>query len=172
MNDQSRPRSYSKMFGWALLPLILIATAGVWFGTERSVLRLPKAVAAEMPQDEFEQRVRTYLLEHPEVIADAINRLQERQAQQDTAQVTAELKAHTDEVFQDPDSPVGGNPKGDVTLVEFFDYNCPYCRQMAPVMTQAEADDPRLRIVYKEFPFLCTGSEAEDKTDLEYNKHD
>ncbi len=46
------------MFGWALLPLILIATAGVWFGTERSVLRLPKAVAAEMPQDEFEQTPR------------------------------------------------------------------------------------------------------------------
>src|SRR5260370_40700736 len=104
MNDQSRPRSYSKMFGWALLPLILIATAGVWFGTERSVLRLPKAVAAEMPQDEFEQRVRTYLLQHPEVIADAINRLQERQAPQGTAQGTAEGKAPNDEEVREPDS--------------------------------------------------------------------
>jgi len=170
MNDQSGPRSYSKIFGWALLPLILIATAGVWFGTERSVLRLPKAVAAEMSQDEFEQRVRTYLLEHPEVIADAINRLQERQAQQDTAQVTAELKAHADEVFRDPDSPVGGNPEGDVTLVEFFDYNCPYCRQMAPVMAQAEADDPRLRIVYKEFPILGPGSVVAAKAALAANK--
>src|SRR5258706_16187293 len=100
MNDQSGPRSYSKIFGWALLPLILIATAGVWFGTERSVLRLPKAVAAEMSQDEFEQRVRNYLLEHPEAIADAINRLQERQGREGTAQVTAELKAHADEVFR------------------------------------------------------------------------
>jgi protein-disulfide isomerase len=170
MNDQSRPRSYSKIFAWALLPLILIATAGVWFGTERSILRLPKAVAAEMPHDEFEQRVRTYLLEHPEVIADAINRLQERQAQQDTAQVTAELKAHADEVFRDPDSPVGGNPDGDVTLVEFFDYNCPYCRQMAPVMTQAETDDPQLRIVYKEFPILGPGSVVAAKAALAANK--
>jgi protein-disulfide isomerase len=170
MNDQSRPRSYSKIFAWALLPLILIATAGVWFGTERSILRLPKAVAAEMPHDEFEQRVRTYLLEHPEVIADAINRLQERQAQQDTAQVTAELKAHADEVFRDPDSPVGGNPDGDVTLVEFFDYNCPYCRQMAPVMTQAETDDPQLRIVYKEFPILGPGSVLAAKAALAANK--
>ncbi len=170
MNDQSRPRSYSKIFGWALLPLILIATADVWFSTERSVLRLPKAVGAEMPQDEFEQRVRTYLLEHPEVIADAINRLQERQAQQDTAQVTAELKAHADEVFRDPDSPVGGNPEGDVTLVEFFDYNCPYCRQMAPVMTQAETDDPQLRIVYKEFPILGPGSVVAAKAALAANK--
>jgi len=170
MNDQNRPRSYSKIFSWALLPLILIATAGVWFATERGVLRVPQAVAAEMPQDEFEQRVRTYLLEHPEVIADAINRLQERQAQQDTAQVTAELKAHADEVFRDPDSPVGGNPEGDVTLVEFFDYNCPYCRQMAPVMAQAEADDPRLRIVYKEFPILGPGSVVAAKAALAANK--
>ena len=123
-----------------------------------------------MPQDEFEQRVRTYLLEHPEVIADAINRLQERQAQQDTAQVTAELKAHADEVFRDPDSPVGGNPDGDVTLVEFFDYNCPYCRQMAPVMTQAETDDPQLRIVYKEFPILGPGSVVAAKAALAANK--
>src|SRR5258707_5528556 len=92
MNDQNRPRSYSKIFSWALLPLILIATAGVWFATERGVLRVPQAVAAEMPQDEFEQRVRTYLLEHPEVIADAINRLQERQAQPDTPAVTAGLQ--------------------------------------------------------------------------------
>ncbi len=133
MNDQNRPRSYSKIFSWALLPLILIATAGVWFATERGVLRVPQAVAAEMPQDEFEQRVRTYLLEHP-------------------------------------DSPVGGNPEGDVTLVEFFDYNCPYCRQMAPVMAQAEADDPRLRIVYKEFPILGPGSVVAAKAALAANK--
>src|SRR5260221_7661083 len=170
MNDQNRPRSYSKIFSWALLPLILIATAGVWFAAERGALRVPQAVAAEMPQDEFEQRVRTYLLEHPEVIADAINRLQERQAQQDTAQVTAEVKAHADEGFRDPDSPVGGNPKGDVTLVEFFDYNCPYCRQMAPVITQAQADDPHLGIVYKEFPILGPGSVVAAKAALAANK--
>src|SRR5258708_36628443 len=125
MNDQNRPRSYSKIFSWALLPLILIATAGVWFATERGVLRVPQAVAAEMPQDEFEQRVRTYLLEHPAVIADAINRLQERQAQQDNAQTTAEVEAQTDEVVRGSGSPVGGNPEVGVPPGEFFDYNCP-----------------------------------------------
>src|SRR5258708_36670811 len=101
MNDQNRPRSYSKIFSWALLPLILIATAGAWFASERGVLRVPQAVAAEMPQDEFEQRLRTYLLEHPEVIADAINRLQERQAQRDTAQGAADVKANSRERMRD-----------------------------------------------------------------------
>jgi protein-disulfide isomerase len=53
---------------------------------------------------------------------------------------------------------VTGNPDGDVTLVEFFDYNCPYCRRVAPVVAEAEAADPQLRIVYKEFPILGPGS--------------
>jgi len=51
-----------------------------------------------------------------------------------------------------------GDPDGDVTIVEFFDYNCPYCRQMTPIMAEAEASDPGLRIVYKEFPILGPGS--------------
>src|SRR3546814_10830321 len=55
-------------------------------------------------------------------------------------------------------SPVTGNPDGDVSLVEFFDYNCPYCRRVAPVVADAEAADPQLRIVYKEFPILGPGS--------------
>ena len=64
------------------------------------------------------------------------------------------LSSHSNEVFRDADSPVGGNPDGDVTLVEFYDYNCPYCRQMSGVIAQAEAADPKLRLVYKEWPIL------------------
>jgi protein-disulfide isomerase len=64
------------------------------------------------------------------------------------------LSAHSDEVFHDADSPVGGNPNGDVTLVEFYDYNCPYCRQMSAVIAQAETADPQLRLLYKEWPIL------------------
>jgi protein-disulfide isomerase len=64
------------------------------------------------------------------------------------------LLSHGDEVFRDADSPVGGNPDGNVTLVEFYDYNCPYCRQMSGVIAQAEAADPQLRVVYKEWPIL------------------
>jgi protein-disulfide isomerase len=66
----------------------------------------------------------------------------------------AVLSSHSDEVLRDVDSPVGGNPDGDVTLVEFYDYNCPYCRQMSGVIAEAEAADPQLRTVYKEWPIL------------------
>jgi protein-disulfide isomerase len=68
------------------------------------------------------------------------------------------LASHGEDIFRDPDSPAGGNPEGDVTLVEFFDYNCPYCRQTAPLIAQIEAADPRLRVVYKQFPILGPGS--------------
>ncbi len=168
MNDQRGSRNYSKIFSWMLVPLILVAVAGIGLAAERRVLHQPKAAntVADMPQDEFERRVRTYLLEHPEVITEAISRLEARQAELDAAQVKTLLKEHTDEIFRDPDSPVGGNPAGDVTLVEFFDYNCPYCRQMAPLMTQAEAEDPQLRIVYKEFPILGPNSVVAAKAAL------
>jgi protein-disulfide isomerase len=66
--------------------------------------------------------------------------------------------AHSEDLLRDADSPVGGNSDGDVTLVEFFDYNCPYCRQMLPTIAAAEAADPLLRVVYKEWPILGTSS--------------
>jgi len=128
------------------------------------------AVAADTSQDEFEQRVRNYLLAHPEVISDALNRLEAKQGEQDAAAAQAALKAHAAEVFQHPNSPVGGNPNGNVTVVEFFDYNCPYCKMMAPLMAQAETADPQLRIVYKEFPILGPGSVFAAKAALAANK--
>jgi protein-disulfide isomerase len=82
------------------------------------------------------------------------------------------LASHGEQVFRDPDSPVGGNPEGGVTLVEFFDYNCPYCRQMSAVIAEAEAADPGLRIVYKEWPVLGAGSEFAAKAALAASRQD
>lgn len=167
MADRSLVR---RMMARAVLPALVLGIAGVWFAKTPDLYFGTAAVAAEMSQDEFEQRVRNYLLEHPEVIGDALSRLQAKQGEQDAAAAKDVLKAHATEVFQDPDSPVGGNPNGDVTLVEFFDYNCPYCRTMAPLMTQAEAADPKLRIVYKEFPILGPTSVFAAKAALAANK--
>ena len=89
---------------------------------------------------------------------EAVKRYQERKRAAEEGEAKSVLKARANEVFRDPDSPVGGNAKGDVTLVEFFDYNCPYCRRVGPLMIQAEAADAKLRIVYKEFPILGPNS--------------
>lgn len=106
----------------------------------------------------FEAQVEAYLLRNPEVIVSAVQRLEERQAAKERDDAKAVLVQKRNEIFEDPASPVGGNPSGDVTLVEFFDYNCPYCRRAAPVLADAEKADPGLRIVYKEFPILGPGS--------------
>jgi len=116
------------------------------------------SVAADMPQEQFEQRVRDYLMAHPEVIMQSVSQLEARQRANEETEVQAILKSRSEEILRDPASPVSGNANGDITLVEFFDYNCPYCRQMAPVMTKAEETDPKLRLVYKEFPILGPNS--------------
>src|SRR5262249_47860707 len=116
------------------------------------------------------RRVRGYVVENAEVIAEAISRLESQQGAQDPAEVQAVLKSRADEVFRDPDSPVGGNPDGDVTLVEFFDYNCPYCRQVAPLLLEAVAADPRLRGGFKEFPILGPNSAFAAKAALAAHK--
>ncbi|UVK53255.1 DsbA family protein [Mesorhizobium sp. AR02] len=141
--------------GWLARTLLLAALAG-WFllnagfpGAQR-----PAFAAGEMSQDQFDQRIHDYILAHPEVLVQALQSLDDRQREAEAAQAKQVLKARADDIFRDKQSPIGGNADGNVTLVEFFDYNCPYCRQMAPIMDQAAADDPQLKIVYKEFPIL------------------
>ncbi|WP_136616296.1 MULTISPECIES: DsbA family protein [Mesorhizobium] len=131
--------------------MLVIATAWLALGPGFH----SQAIAAdEMSQSQFDQRVHDYILAHPEVLMQALQSLDQRQREAEAAQAKQVLKARADDIFRDKQSPIGGNAEGDVTLVEFFDYNCPYCRQMAPVMEQAVADDPQLKIVYKEFPIL------------------
>src|SRR3546814_6450784 len=71
---------------------------------------------------------------------------------------TAAIAALADQLTGDPRDPVSGNPQGDVTLVEFFDYRCPYCKRMTETLAQAIEEDPGLRVVMKEFPILSAES--------------
>jgi protein-disulfide isomerase len=103
--------------------------------------------------------VRDYLLNNPEVLLEAMEVLQERQRVAEAEIVQKAIVARRDEILNDPTAPVGGNEAGDVTLVEFFDYNCPYCRRVAPTVARLEKADPGLRVVYKEFPILGPGSD-------------
>lgn len=102
----------------------------------------------------IEQIVRDYLKAHPEVIQEAISELRRRQEEQRLAQLQDVIRAHGAALRNDPDSVVVGNPDGDVTVVEFFDYNCPYCKRAYPIVRKAIKDDSNIRLVYKEFPIL------------------
>ncbi|GIK80980.1 MAG: hypothetical protein BroJett024_20850 [Alphaproteobacteria bacterium] len=164
----SYPVRRRKLVGWLLVPALVVAAAGAWVSLDPGFrFNTPKVeVATASPKDEFERRVRDYILNNPEVIMEAARRFEQRQRAAEESEATAVLKARADEIFRDKDSPVGGNPTGDVSLVEFFDYNCPYCRQVTPIMAEAEAADPRLRVVYKEFPILGPNSTFSAKAAL------
>ncbi|CAN7418215.1 DsbA family protein [Mesorhizobium sp. LjRoot246] len=147
--------------------MLAIATAWLAFGPG---FHNQAFAADDTSQSQFDQRVHDYILAHPEVIMEALQSLDARQREADAKEAKAVLAAKADEVFRDPASPVGGNAQGNVTMTEFFDYNCPYCRQVAPIMAQATADDPQLRIVYKEFPILGPDSVFAAKAALAANK--
>lgn len=103
---------------------------------------------------ETEQIIHDYLQQHPELIIESLHAAQSKAAEQAAADAQKAIIEQQDALLIDPGSPVGGNPKGDVTLVEFFDYRCPYCKQVAPSLEALLKEDPKLRIVYKEFPVL------------------
>jgi len=102
--------------------------------------------------------IRDYLLANPEVIRDAIDELQRKQDEAEQVAQIAAIEQHRDLLFSSPRQVVMGNPNGDVTLIEFFDYNCGYCRRAQADMQQLIADDPNLKVVLKEFPVLGDGS--------------
>lgn len=160
-----------RRFGLLLLPLLLIVAAGSWYLFDPGFRAGQLAVSPEtLPQDAFERRVRDYLVTNPEVIVEAMRNLERKQQAAEQTNAQTALATHRDELLNSPDSPVGGNPQGDVTMVEFFDYNCTYCRQVAPAMVEAEAADPQLRIVYKEFPILGPNSIIAAKAALAANR--
>ena len=103
---------------------------------------------------EIEKVVHDYLIANPEVVREAIDELGKREKVAEAATREKAVGQHGDKIVNSPNQAVVGNPSGDVTLVEFFDYNCGYCKQsMASVAKLIEAD-PKLRVVLKDFPIL------------------
>ena len=153
---------------WLAAPLLLVLAVAGWFAFDPGFRGPDPAMATD--SDAFDRRVHDYLLKNPEVIVEAMQSLQARRQAAAESEGQTALKAQAEQVFHDPTSPVGGNPAGDVTMVEFFDYNCPYCRKVESVVLETEAADPKLRIVYKEFPILGPGSVFAAKAALAANR--
>jgi protein-disulfide isomerase len=102
--------------------------------------------------------IRDYLITNPEVIREAVNELEARRINEEAARQAEAIAQNAELLVNSPRQAVIGNPDGDVTLVEFFDYNCTYCKRALDDMNRLVADDPNLRIVLKEFPVLGQGS--------------
>jgi protein-disulfide isomerase len=106
----------------------------------------------------FENNIRDYLLRNPEIIVEAMQVLRSREQAQTRNQQTQTLAQLQSDIYKDPLAPIGGNPKGDVTIVEFFDYNCGYCKRVHPTVVKLLKSDGKIRYVFKEFPILGPSS--------------
>ena len=113
---------------------------------------------SEPQRGEIEKIIKDYLLAHPEVLQEAMAELEKKQQVAETEKARSAIKNHSDALFNSPRQVVLGNPQGDVTFVEFFDYNCGYCKRALSDMTTLLGNDPKLKVVLKEFPVLGPGS--------------
>ena len=132
--------------------MLRIATLLLFLGL--AAMAGAQQASAQRSVEDIEKIVREYLLENPEVIFEAVERHREKQRRRQAERDRTAVRQHAKALLADPDSFVGGNPDGAVTLVEFFDYRCGYCKRFAPTLERIKKDDPKLRVVYKEFPVL------------------
>ena len=133
----------------------------VCFGVVAAVLPLRLASAADFTPDQrkaIEGIIHDYLTKNPEVMLDALEAAKEKLSKDAHDKAGAALTARRHDIFDDPATPVAGNAKGDVSLVEFFDYRCPYCKQVEPSLEGLLGEDRQLRVVYKEMPVLGPAS--------------
>ena len=113
---------------------------------------------SDTQRGEIERIVREYLIAHPEVLQEAIAELEKRQSAAEVEKQTAGVKQNKEVLFNSAHQVTLGNPKGDVTMVEFFDYNCGYCKKALGDMLTLIKSDPNLKVVLKEYPVLGPGS--------------
>lgn len=138
-------------------PLLLAAVAAFALG-------LPGAGAQQAapftPEQEARIRelVKDYIIKNPEVIIEAVNEMRRKQEQQAQENAKDALKKHRDALIGAKELPIAGNPNGDVTIVEFFDYRCGYCKAVKPAVDEVLKSDGKIRLVLKEFPILGPNS--------------
>ena len=132
------------------------ATALVLLGTPAQAFDISNMSADE--REAFGEQIRAYLLENPELILEAVDLLEQRQQQAEAARDDVLVADNLRELQNDGYSWVGGNPEGDITLVEFMDYRCGYCRRAAPEVAKLLQSDGNIRLVIKEFPILGDAS--------------
>jgi len=131
--------------------IFLLALAGATAGAPAS------GAADDLPlaqREAIEGIIHDYLMHNPDVLIEALRGAEDRLNREADAKAATVLNDRRSEIFDDPSTPVGGNPRGDVTIVEFFDYRCPYCKQVLPSLQTLLKEDQKLRFVYKEMPVL------------------
>jgi protein-disulfide isomerase len=119
---------------------------------------------------EIQQIMHDYLVKNPQVLIEASQALQQQQMAKIQQAASKAISNNIKDIFSNPDSPVIGNPSGDVTLVEFMDYQCVHCKEMTPVIGDLIKANPKLRVIFKELPIFGPTSEYAAKAALAAQK--
>ena len=121
---------------------------------------------------QIQQIVHDYLVNNPEVLVEASNALQQKQLTAVTDQVEASVTKYAGQIFQVNGRPVAGNPKGNITMVEFFDYQCPHCKVMLPIVDQLIKINANLKVIFIEWPIFGPNSKYAAEAALASLKQD
>jgi protein-disulfide isomerase len=153
-----------RRFALIALTLALAALPAAWAADPVSALS-PEQTAA------VEKLIHDYLLNNPKVLTEAFDHAEQASKAEAETAAKAEIANRREELENDPKSPVLGNPKGDVTVVEFFDYRCPYCKASTSAVAQLLEQDKKIRLVLKDFPILGNESIFASRVALAVQKH-
>jgi len=132
-----------------------------------------KAEPAAFTDDQKKQIqdiIKSYLIANPEIFLDVQNALEDKMEKDQAEKLKVAIADNAAEIYRAPDASVAGNPDGDITVVEFFDYNCGYCKRGLHDVMKLVATDPKVRVVFKELPILSKGSEQASRVALAAKK--
>ena len=150
-------------------PLSRLSIISVFFAVILSVpLSFAQAVDKfnDAERQEIEEMIRSYIMENPQVILESVQQMKVQEEDNKKKQARLNLVKYRDLLVNDPNAPIIGNPKGDVTIVEFMDYRCGYCKRVFPTLIKAMNTDGNVRVLIKEFPILGPESVLASKAAL------
>ena len=146
--------------------------------TEAAAAAAPPAAPSAPPSGDFspqqrqsiEKIVKDYLIANPEIFLEVQTALESKLEQQQAERLKAAIAENARDIYRDPVADVAGNPEGDITVVEFFDYNCGYCKRGLHDVVKLIESDPKVRVVFKELPILSKGSEEASRVAIAAGK--
>ncbi len=182
MSSDPRQSSLGAKVLWLAVPAVVALALLVFLG--RTAVTTPEAEAETSPvavtapaaqpaaaataqpvafsddqKKQIEDIIKSYLIANPEIFIDVQNALEEKMEKEQAEKLKVAIADNAAEIYRQPNASVAGNPDGDITVVEFFDYNCGYCKRGLSEIVKLVESDPKVRVVFKELPILSKGSE-------------
>jgi protein-disulfide isomerase len=159
-------RRYALPAAGALAALAFVFSAGAPAPSIVSPAKAADAAFSEEQRSQIGEIVKDYLLKHPEIIMDVQAALEAKMEKEQAEKLKAFMSENAKDIYRSPGASVAGNPDGDITVVEFFDYNCGYCKRGMSEIQKLIEMDKRVRVVFQELPILSKGSEDTAKAAL------